>query len=704
MKRAVSTWIAVLALGCACVAQDDAFPEPGAGEITIAVAPTRADTTLGAKVAVKVHVRVAKGFELSGLSEGNASKRLFGTWTASKDAIGIEVDLGESRTETDDSGALHFYAEPTVRALRLGSIELPSLVARAKPVSTDSGASGGPVTAESAVLTLEVGTVLEEGGSRTAAEVSDEFVVDAPSPPLWPWIVGAFGALALGILFRFWMRRRRRDLPAVVAPRIPPDQQAFARIRELERMLERGEIGGERLVVEASATLRKWLEDGLGQASLARTTDEFLDDLRRTTRFSVVQQNRLQDFLRRCDLIKFAGQEPTQVECKDLLGSVRAFVEETAQRHAEPIENRVAKVPVLVLPAVVQASDIVSGPSRTFAEWQESVFGFAFADPWFLLLLLVLPLLVWRARGRKPALGIASASLIDGMPRTVRSQLRWLPRTLVILALVPLILACARPQVLERVPIESQGIDIMLTLDLSSSMAARDLGDASPPGQGPTRLDVVKRVAKQFIEKRTGDRIGLIAFARYPDLVCPRTLDHQALLRFLEPLQHKRVPTAFGDRGDPEDGTAIGAALALTAERLRDEKVKSRVAILLSDGNETVNSIDPIEAAKLASDADVRIYAIGAGRYQRDPFGRLSDKIDFTTLRQIADKTGGEFFEANSETALDEIFDRIDQLERTELEDPVFAVDERFQVLLLAGFSMLVLAGLLRFLVFVEVP
>ena len=688
-------------------AQAEGFPEAPAGKVAIALEPQRVEVGIGDPVEVRVHARAAKGLALFGdkeLGQGaelRAQKRLFGPWTSQREGLGFTIEVAEPRVEVDEAGATHLYARATLRMLRLGSIEVPPLVVRA------SSGDAAEERATTEALRVEVKAVLDQGEAKSAPEVDPGFIADAPRPPLWPWLVAAAAALALFFVGRSYLRRRRRrSFAAPAAPRVPPDTQAFARIRELERMLERGEIGGERLVVEVSATLRRWLEDGLHQASLAKTTDEFLEDLRANTRFSVVQQNRLQDFLRRCDLIKFAGQEPSQLECKDLLGSVRAFVEETAApRPGVPASASAGASAALALPfaGIATQTENASRSTQTFFEWQEAQFGFAFADPWFLVLLLALPLLAWRARAPKPALGIASLRLLDGVPTTLRARLRWLPRAMVILALVPLILACARPQTVERVPIESQGIDILLTLDLSSSMAARDLGDASSPDERPTRLDVVKRVAKDFIEKRGGDRIGLIAFARYPDLVCPSTLDHQALLRFLEPLQHKRVPRQFGDQGDPEDGTAIGAALALTSERLRDRKVKSRVAILLSDGNETVNSIDPLEAAKLAADADVRIYAIGAGRAVDVGFGMVQ-KPDFKTLREIAAKTKGEFYEASSESALAQVFERIDQLERTDLEDPVFAVDERFPLLLLLGFALFVVAALLRVLVFVEVP
>ncbi len=327
-------------------------------------------------------------------------------------------------------------------------------------------------------------------------------------------------------------------------------------------------------------------------------------------------------------------------------------------------------------------------------DWQQEQLGFSFADPWFLLLVpLVILVWIFVIRRKRPALGFPSVSLVEGLPSTLRTRLRQWPRHLLALGLIPICVAIARPQRLQRLPLPSEGIDILLCLDLSSSMSTRDMDSEGRRD----RLEVVKEVASKFIEARKSDRIGLVGFARYPDLVCPLTLDHQALLRFLEPLEFKNP------RG-PEDGTGIGAGLALCVQQLEKTEAKSHVVILLTDGQENVGYVSPEEAGKLASDKKVRVYSIGAGKGMRDPFFGRVQKPDFSVLNDFAKKTGGEFFEAEDEKALRQIFDRIDKLEKSELQDPVYLADELFEFSLLLGLLAIFLSLLLRVGVLVEVP
>ncbi len=329
-------------------------------------------------------------------------------------------------------------------------------------------------------------------------------------------------------------------------------------------------------------------------------------------------------------------------------------------------------------------------------DWQNEVLGFSFADPWVLLVVpLVLAIWWWRLRRRGPALGFVDVDLLASLPRTSRMRFASLPLHLVALGLLPVCLALARPQRLSRVPLQTEGIDILIAIDLSGSMAEQDM-DLSG---GRTRLDVVKDVAKRFIQGRVHDRIGLVSFARYPDLVCPVTLDHEAVKRFLEPLQHR------SNRGrDPENRTAIGRGLALCVKRLKGSKAKSKVVILLTDGQENVGDILPAAAAKLAKDSDIRVYTIGAGRGQRvPPFGEIR-KPDFSDLRKIAEVTGGEFYEAETDQKLDAVFARIDKLERDQLEDPIYIADELFFPLLAIGTLLLSAGYLMRLTWLVEVP
>ncbi|PIE23535.1 MAG: aerotolerance regulator BatA [Planctomycetota bacterium] len=326
---------------------------------------------------------------------------------------------------------------------------------------------------------------------------------------------------------------------------------------------------------------------------------------------------------------------------------------------------------------------------------QEELLGFSFADGWFLLLVPLL-LLLWLliARRRLPALGVASVALFSDLPSGWRVRLAQLPLHLSALALLALSLAIARPQKLDRIPVESEGIDILLVLDLSSTMAERDM-DA---GGERSRLEIAKAVARDFVQRRDGDRIGLVSFALFPDLVCPATLDHQALDRFLRPLKHKA-------QRSPENRTGIGAGLALAVRQLEESESPGKVVILLTDGMENVNAITPEDAAKLAKKAGVRVYTIGAGgQGAGQGLFSLARSTDFSVLREIAEATKGQFFEAGDAEALGRIFDEIDQLERVELLDRLYRAEERFLPFLLSGAGLLFLALLLRATVLLAWP
>jgi Ca-activated chloride channel family protein len=226
-----------------------------------------------------------------------------------------------------------------------------------------------------------------------------------------------------------------------------------------------------------------------------------------------------------------------------------------------------------------------------------------------------------------------------------------------------LIVALARPLYGEREEvIVSEGIDIMLALDTSGSMRAEDF-------QPDNRLEVAKRVAKEFVEGRRGDRIGLVLFASAAYTQCPLTSDHSVLLRMLDEV----------DFGGIKDGTAVGSAIATAANRFREAGSKSRVLILLTDGRNNAGSVDPITAAKLAHAVGVRIHTIAAGGLEDAPypvddpiFGRryvrMPVQIDEETLKQVSQLTGGEYFRATDTGALEAIYQRIDQMEKTRIE------------------------------------
>ncbi len=291
---------------------------------------------------------------------------------------------------------------------------------------------------------------------------------------------------------------------------------------------------------------------------------------------------------------------------------------------------------------------------------------YRFADPAYLWLLAILPLLlIWRGRrGPVPAIEYPSLMLIRELARRTRSRLGSLLAGLPLLALVLLVIAVARPQQgASNSTVHASGVDIMLLLDVSGSMQSLDFKLDNLPAN---RLDVVKSVVRKFIAARPNDRIGLTIFAGQPYLVSPVTLDHSWLLGNLDRI---RI-------GDIEDGTAIGSALAAGLNRLRNQTAKSKIIILMTDGQNNFGQITPITAAEAARALAVKVYTIGIGVRGEAPipvtdaFGRrriVMEKVDVDedTLRRIATATGARFYRATDTDSLNRIYDEIDKLEKT---------------------------------------
>jgi Ca-activated chloride channel family protein len=291
---------------------------------------------------------------------------------------------------------------------------------------------------------------------------------------------------------------------------------------------------------------------------------------------------------------------------------------------------------------------------------------FRFVNPEYLWLLVVLPLLlIWRGRrGPVPAIEYPSLLLIREVARRTRSRLGSLLAGLPLLGLVLLILAVARPQQgATNATVHASGVDIMLLLDVSGSMQSLDFRLENLPA---SRVDVVKSVVRRFIAARPSDRIGLTIFAGFPYLVSPVTLDHAWLLGNLDRI---RI-------GDIEDGTAIGSALAAGLNRLRNQTAKSKIIILMTDGQNNSGQITPITAAEAARALGIKVYTIGIGVRGEAPipvtdaFGRrriVMEKVDVDedTLRRIATATGARFYRATDTGSLNRIYDEIDKLEKT---------------------------------------
>ncbi len=299
-----------------------------------------------------------------------------------------------------------------------------------------------------------------------------------------------------------------------------------------------------------------------------------------------------------------------------------------------------------------------------------------FAAPWWLLGIPLLFALSWMLGGRGPTAAIRFSSLLGmrGVGRVMPAGWRGFGGGLMMLALALCFIALSRPQLgSSNETIESSGVDIVLALDVSTSMFAEDF---TLGGQRANRLDAVKDVTRRFIEGRPNDRIGIVAFAGRPYLVSPLTLDHGWLEKNLVRLKIGLV----------EDGTSIGAALSSAANRLKDKPSKSKILVLLTDGDETVKTVPPNTAAEAAKAMGIKTYTIAAGSSDLVPFPVLNRRfepvldgygnkmyrmermpVDESALKQVAEIGGGQFFRATDTASLNEIFTQIDKLEKTEV-------------------------------------
>lgn len=324
---------------------------------------------------------------------------------------------------------------------------------------------------------------------------------------------------------------------------------------------------------------------------------------------------------------------------------------------------------------------------------------FEFASPYFLLGLIIIPILtiwyVFRCNKQQAYVRFSDTGFFNKLPRSWRSYLRHSIFILEIAALSLFIIALARPQSSSKnKKVNIEGIDIVLAMDISSSMLARDLK--------PDRLEASKAVASNFVEGRPGDRMGLIVFSGETFTQVPLTTDHAMMLNMLKDMKC----------GMLEDGTAIGDGLASAVSRLKDSEAISKVVILLTDGDNNAGSITPATAAEMAKLFGIRVYTIGAGTRGtapypvQTPFGgvqyqQVPVKINETLLQQIADETGGKYFRAESKESLQKIYDEIDKMERSKIEVNEFQrLHEEFYPFVIWGLILLVLSFLLKNTIF----
>ncbi|MDD2576443.1 MAG: VWA domain-containing protein [Bacteroidales bacterium] len=317
-----------------------------------------------------------------------------------------------------------------------------------------------------------------------------------------------------------------------------------------------------------------------------------------------------------------------------------------------------------------------------------------FEYPYFLLLLLIIPLLIvfqfFYDKKQYPNIHYSQLSPFDGYSKSRKVRFRLLPNYLRYLVLTLLIIAIARPQsYLSKDEMNVEGVDIVVALDISGSMLAEDFK--------PNRLEAAKEVAKDFMQGRLTDNIGLVVFSGEAFTQCPPTTDHRMLLEL----------TSKVESGIIEDGTAIGDGLATAINRMKDTKTKSKTIILLTDGVNNMGAIDPLTAAEIAKEHKMRVYTIGIGKIGmapypfQTPFGKqyqnVEVNIDEPLLKEIAKTTGGKYFRSTDKNSLQTIFKEIDNMEKSIIDVSSYKIKkDRALPFLIAALLFLIAEVLLR--------
>ena len=325
-----------------------------------------------------------------------------------------------------------------------------------------------------------------------------------------------------------------------------------------------------------------------------------------------------------------------------------------------------------------------------------------FHNPEYLfLLLLLIPVVfwyIWEMHKSDASLQISSHRNLLQFSKSGKIKLRHIPFILRTLAIISIIIALARPQASNSWRTQnSEGIDIMMALDLSGTMLAEDLK--------PNRLEAAKTVATEFILSRPNDNIGLVVFARESFTQCPLTIDHAVLINLFNGVKYGLI----------DDGTAIGLGLANAVNRIKDSKAKSKVIILLTDGSNNCGDIAPLTAAEIAKTFGIRIYTIGVGTTGivnipvPTPMGiqyqQVQSDFDSKSLKDIANLTGGKYFNATDNSKLRHIYQSIDQLEKTKISVREFSKkEEQFYVFSILAFILLTLEILSRNTILRKIP
>jgi Ca-activated chloride channel family protein len=330
-----------------------------------------------------------------------------------------------------------------------------------------------------------------------------------------------------------------------------------------------------------------------------------------------------------------------------------------------------------------------------------------FAHPFLFLLLLLLPVLAWLKgrRGAPPAFVYSSVQLVRAMQKIHRSRFGGFLGSLRWLALALCIVALAQPRFAKSTTeVKASGVDIVVAFDMSGSMLSEDF---EVKGERVNRFNMARQVLKGFIDERPNDRVGLVLFASQAFIATPLTLDHDFLHENLDRLEIGAIN---------EHATAIGDGLGTAVNRLRDLKAKSKIVILMTDGQNNSGKLDPLLAAEAAKSLDVKVYTVGIGMHgeapmpARDMFGRkvyqmVPVDVDEDTLGKIADETGGKYYRADNAEKFQQIYDEIDKLEKTEASIKKYTqFTELFPWFITVGLAILLIEFVLAQTVFRRLP
>ena len=484
----------------------------------------------------------------------------------------------------------------------------------------------------------------------------------------YPWIFGVLLTLFLICVVAYVikrMRNRQSILPfKKPEPKLPPHEQAIKELDEIKQQKLWQQGRSKEYYTLITDTLRRYIVDRFGINAMEMTSGEILDIIRKQQEATSVYES-LKQIMQLADFVKFAKMNPLPDENDLSLMNAYLFINQT----------KVEEIPV-------------PGEGEK-AEGEEK------SNPTYLyLLLLLIPMIGWyvyKLSKNQASLQVSSTEGFDAPGASSwKVWLRHVPFILRMAAVAVLVVILARPQSTNSWQNSStEGIDIVLAMDISTSMMAQDLK--------PNRLEASKDVASAFINGRPNDNIGLVVFAAESFTQCPLTTDHTVLLNLFKDVQP----------GIIQDGTAIGLGLANAVSRIKDSQAKSKVIILLTDGVNNQGEIAPVTAAEIAKTFGVRVYTIGVGTQGKAPypfqtaFGvqymDVDVEIDEPTLKQIAATTGGQYFRATDNASLKEIYSEIDKMEKTKISVQEYSKkQEEYKNWAILLFSLLLVEILLR--------